>query len=62
MAEYFVKTMNCNNISFMPKPDGSTAVKNLAEILGVITNGIRTVHWDTVHHGNTCDGEPVTVK
>ena len=31
MAESFVKTMKCDYISIMPKPDGLTAVKNLAE-------------------------------
>ncbi|WP_028018545.1 integrase core domain-containing protein, partial [Enterobacter cloacae] len=31
MAESFVKTMKRDYISIMPKPDGLTAVKNLAE-------------------------------
>ncbi|STT78954.1 insertion element IS2 transposase InsD [Klebsiella pneumoniae] len=31
MAESFVKTMQRDYISIMPKPDGLTAVKNLAE-------------------------------
>ena len=31
VAESFVKTMKRNYISVMPKPDGLTAVKNLAE-------------------------------
>lgn len=31
MAESFVKMMKRDYISFMPKPDGLTAVKNLAE-------------------------------
>ena len=31
MAENFVKTMQRDYISIMPKPDGLTAVKNLAE-------------------------------
>ncbi|MBK5017241.1 transposase [Pantoea sp. S62] len=31
MAENFVKTMKRDYISTMPKPDGLTAVKNLAE-------------------------------
>lgn len=25
----------------------------------ITTNGIRTVHWDIVRHGNICGGEPV---
>jgi len=33
MAESFVKTMKRDFISIMPKPDGLTAVKNLAEAL-----------------------------
>ncbi|AWX83264.1 hypothetical protein DQB71_18620 [Klebsiella pneumoniae subsp. pneumoniae] len=31
MAESFVKTMKRDYISIMPKPDGLTAAKNLAE-------------------------------
>jgi putative transposase len=32
MAESFVKTMKRDYISIMPKPNGLTAVKNLAEV------------------------------
>ncbi|MCU3567428.1 hypothetical protein N8Z01_25285, partial [Enterobacter hormaechei subsp. hoffmannii] len=28
----------------------------------ITTNGIRTVHWDIVRHGNICGGEPVMGK
>ncbi|WP_374941895.1 integrase core domain-containing protein, partial [Escherichia coli] len=31
IAESFVKTIKCDYISIMPKPDGLTAAKNLAE-------------------------------
>lgn len=34
MAESFVKTMKRDYISTMPKPDGLTVVKNLAEAFG----------------------------
>lgn len=30
MAESFVKTMKCDYVAFMPKPDAATAVRNLA--------------------------------
>lgn len=33
MAESFVKTMKHDDISIMPRPDGLTAVKNLAASL-----------------------------
>ncbi|KPO72198.1 transposase [Escherichia coli] len=31
IAESFVKTMKCDYISIMPKPEGLTAVRNIAE-------------------------------
>jgi len=30
MAESFVKTMKCDYVAFMPKPDAATAARNLA--------------------------------
>ncbi|MDL2788597.1 hypothetical protein QR022_24425, partial [Salmonella enterica] len=43
IAESFVKTIKRDYISIMPKPDGLTAAKNLAEAFDV-TNGAIVIH------------------
>jgi transposase InsO family protein len=59
MAESFVKTMKRDYISIMPKPDGLTAVKNLAEAFEHYNEWHPHVHWGIVRHGNICGDEPV---
>lgn len=50
IAESFVKTMKREYIN------GLTAEMNLAEAFNTITNGIRTMHGDTVRPWNICAG------
>lgn len=45
IAESFVKTMNRDYISIMPKQDGSTAAKRLLRHSDTITNGICMMLW-----------------
>jgi putative transposase len=59
MAESFVKTMKRDYISIMPKPDGLTAVKNLAEAFEHYNEWHPHSALGIVRHGNICGGEPV---
>ena len=59
IAESFVKTIKRDYISIMPKPDGLTAAKNLAEAFEHYNECIRIVHWVIARHGNICGSRPV---
>ena len=58
IAESFVKTIKRDYISIMPKPDGLTAAKNLAE-------AFEHYEWyphsalAIARHGNICGSRPV---
>ncbi len=60
IAESFVKTIKRDYISMMPKPDGLTAAKNLAEAFEHYNEWHpRIVRWVIARHGNIYGSGPV---
>jgi putative transposase len=59
IAESFVKTIKRDYISIMPKPDGLTAAKNLAEAFEHYNEWHPHSAWVIARHGNICGSGPV---